>query len=214
MEEVAGRLTMPATRQMHMDILPNGRSLWGAKGMLVTDLAMRDMTERSDATLNRLWRALSRPFRTADLPTVSIVALSSVSATIEEAPIRALPKDEPEKWRRRDELQSEPSLGMFQRHARASAVRGILLARSGRVSEARSAFHAAISADPTTDLSAIPGFWELSRRGMFSAIEAYEDHERYRDAAALEASIRRTFQPRIVRSEAPTPTRSRMASGR
>lgn len=190
--------------------------------MLVTDLAMQDMTERSDAALNRLWRALIRPFRPADAPTVTIVALSAVSTTIEQVPIRSLPPadHESQEWRRHPQLrrqevaQVEPALSLAERRARASAVRGILLARGGRFSEARSAFHAAISADPKNDLAATPGFWELSRRGMFSAIEAYEDHEQYRDAAALEASIRRTFRPRIVTSELPTATRPRVASGR
>lgn len=190
--------------------------------MLVTDLAMQDMTERSDAALNRLWRALSRPFRTENAPTVTIVALSAVSDPVAQVPIRALPPTdrETQEWRRHPQLrcqdgaQVEPALSMSERRARASAVRGILLARGGRFSESRSAFHAAISADPTTDLAATPGFWELSRRGMFSAIEAYEDHERYREAAALEASIRRTFRPRIVTNELPTVARPRVASGR
>lgn len=84
-----------------------------------------------------------------------------------------------------------------QRVARAAAVRGMFLARSERLAEARSAFTQAAE-DETLDLSELPGFWRLSRSAMLVVADAYEDVGRFRDASALSAQVRTTFRPRAV----------------
>lgn len=85
----------------------------------------------------------------------------------------------------------------LQRGARSAAVRGLFLARSGRYDEARASFAAAAD-EPSLDLTAISGFWDLPRSGMQAAVDAYDDVERFRDAAALGARIRLTYRPRSL----------------
>lgn len=107
------------------------------------------------------------------------------------------------KWRRHPQLRNRSrefdDLPPEERHkgARAAATRGLFLARSERLGEARAAF-AQAAADTSIDLTELPGFWRLSRGAMLVAAVAYEDVERYRDAAALSALIRTRYRPRAL----------------
>lgn len=119
--------------------------------------------------------------------------------------------DSPFKWRRHPQLRDRSrdmdvrSEGELRRDAKAAAVRGLFLARSERLGEARSAF-AQAAGDASIDLSELPGFWHLSRGAMLIAAVAYEDVGRFRDAASLAARVRTRYRPRAV---APLTTASR-----
>lgn len=124
--------------------------------------------------------------------------------------------DSPFKWRRHPQLRDRAQAlddrtdADHHRNAKAAAVRGLFLARSERLGEARAAFAQAAS-DDSIDLSALPGFWQLSRSAMLIAAVAYEDVDRFRDASALSARVRTKYRPRAV---APlTTTARREASG-
>ncbi len=121
------------------------------------------------------------------------------------------------KWRRHPQLRdrngspADRSPEEFHQGARAAATRGLFLARSERLGEARAAFaHAA--ADTSIDLTELPGFWRLSRGAMLVAAVAYEDVERYRDAAALSARIRTRYRPRALPPTA-SPSRRQATGG-
>ena len=109
----------------------------------------------------------------------------------------------PFKWRRHPQLRDrsrrmdDRTAEDRQRDANAAAIRGLFLARSERLGEARTAF-AQAAAHPSIDLSEFPGFWQLSRSAMLIAAVAYEDVNRFRDASALSARIRTRFRPRAV----------------
>lgn len=184
--------------------------------MLVTELAHRDMNQRGGDQVTRLramWRwLLRRPAaREAETP--------RLDASMQYAPLRLvtgpslegrveLPDDASSvdvfRWRRHPQLLEQvgavfaPEAEGLERRARSAAVRGLFLARSGRTEEAREAF-AIGAAEPSVDLTAIPGFWDLSRAGMLAAVGAYDDVERYREASALGARIRLKYRPRPVR---------------
>ncbi len=91
-----------------------------------------------------------------------------------------------------------------ERSARLKAERGLLLAHGGRLVEAVEAFSAAAT-DPSIDFGELPGFWDLPRNGMLTAVRAYERAGRLRDAGALDARIRHLLKPRALR---PVPVRS------
>ncbi len=146
--------------------------------MMVTDLAMRDMSDRSDAAIERLCRWFASPFRHRAQPDASFGSIEPTMPAVEPSAITTSQAAEPID---------------FARHRSLSACRRALrLAAQHRFNEARSAFHTAIAADPRFDPADVSGFWDLPRRGMFAAIEAYEDHGRYHDAAALEIRILQT----------------------
>lgn len=207
--------------------------------MLVTDLALRDMERETinlfgwiPAIMRRLWchPATSRPpvapIRRRPISPVD----SNVSGPPAPVPMR-FPDSSPEmttvpadsvdarfRWRRHPQLRDRPvasqdrSNGVAQRDARSSAARGVRLARSERLDEARVALAKAAS-DETIDLTAIPGFWDLSRRAMLIACAAYDDVERFRDAAALAAHIRTTYRPRAVAPLSTTWSRRKVVAG-
>jgi hypothetical protein len=89
----------------------------------------------------------------------------------------------------------------------------MILARGGKFVDATAAFITAAS-DPKVDLTTLPGFWDLSRQGMASAVRAYEHNSRIRDAAALKARMRSTLRPRAIKPLPATASSSQMtASG-
>jgi hypothetical protein len=122
------------------------------------------------------------------------------------------------RWRRHPQLRNRPATdprdaaAAARRQARSSAVRGLFLARGGQLEEARAAF-ASAARDETVDLTAIPGFWTLSRGAMLAAVAAYEDVERFRDSSALAAQIRKTYRPRAVPPITARPRSNVTASG-
>ena len=90
------------------------------------------------------------------------------------------------------------SLSPTERRARASAVRGLMLARKRCYGTAREAFAEAATLDPTLDLASVPTFWELHRAGQETAVRGYEQAGRIRDAAVLAGTLRYTFRPRAL----------------
>lgn len=183
--------------------------------MLVTNLAYRDLETRADSLADFLGQWVRRLLRRPATPTPAADALSG-PAPRRHAHVRLLgPVDDDRsiqpsigpdpgeafRWRRHPQLlgKADPGTpvdsGELERSARSAAVRGLFLARSGRIDEARSAF-AIAATESSVDLADIPGFWELSRAGMLAAVGAYDDVERFRDASALGAQIRLTYRPR------------------
>lgn len=120
------------------------------------------------------------------------------------------------KWRRHPALLSTHQPADTARAARRDAVRGLFAARSGALNVATTHF-ARAAACPEIDLATIPGFWQLDRAAMLAAVEAYEQVERFRDAAALAARIRTELRPRILSPASPNvrvlPRPERITSG-
>ena len=81
--------------------------------------------------------------------------------------------------------------------ARQEAVRGLFAAHAGAIDVAVQHFAIAARCDEV-ELTAVPGFWQLTRGQMQAAVEAYEQVGRYRDAAALDAHIATIFRPSLV----------------
>ena len=184
--------------------------------MLVTDSAYRDLESRSTGVFDRLGKfagwLLRRP---ASVPAAESPFAFPCNRQTHRYVVALHHEDQPLaepidlgtiasfRWRRHPQLLNRfatdhlPDSEDLERSARSAGVRGLFLARSGRVDEARAAF-AVAATESSVDLSAIPGFWDLSRSGMMAAVSAYDDVERYRDASALGAQIRVTYRPRSV----------------
>lgn len=143
--------------------------------MLVTDLAMRDMDERSDAMVERLCRWLTSSFRHRPNQIGNASPQGAEEAVFVSHVDIAKPATEP--------------IDFVRHRALSNCRRALRLAHEHRFDEARSAFHLAIAADDRLDPAEVTGFWDLPRRGMFAAIEAYEDLYRYHEAARLERRI-------------------------
>lgn len=102
------------------------------------------------------------------------------------------------KWRRHPQLREyHAPMPEDIRVARHEAVRGLCAARAGATEVAIQHFALAAQCDEV-ELTAVPGFWELSRGQMQTAVYAYEQVGRYRDAAALDAHIATIFRPSLV----------------
>ena len=123
-----------------------------------------------------------------------------------EPSLRLMPNPDQEKqhsshkWRRHPQLRAyESPLPEDVRRGRNEAVRGLFAARAGALDVATRLFAAAAEC-PDVDLTAVPGFWNLTRGQMQTAVDAYEHVGRYRDAAALDAHIMTIFRPSLVGS--------------
>lgn len=102
------------------------------------------------------------------------------------------------KWRRHPQLREHrSSISVDVRTARHEAVRGLCAARAGAADVAMKHFTIAAQSDQV-DLTAVPGFWNLTRGQMQIAVDAYEQVGRYRDGAALDAQIATIFRPSLV----------------
>lgn len=100
--------------------------------------------------------------------------------------------------RRHAQLRAyESPISAEVRAGRQEAVRGMRAAHAGALQAATRHFTIAASCDDV-DLTDIPGFWQLTRGQMQTAVDAYEQVQRYRDAAALNAQIESTFRPSLV----------------
>jgi hypothetical protein len=187
--------------------------------MLMTDLAIRDLEGRRDSVLERCRRLLVAIFgRSSDHhlphgiarhPSPRLRAVST-APTAPRRPLRVVATPgsseiEPSpqlRWQRHPQLRSRQvecaPLPGTRRSARLEAERGVILARGGKLEAAAEAFTTAAS-DPTIDLSILPGFWDLPRNGMMTAVRAYERVDRLRDAAALEARVRHLLRPRALK---------------
>lgn len=104
------------------------------------------------------------------------------------------------KWRRHAQLRAYSApIPADVRQGRHEAVRGLFAAREGALDVASQHFMIAASCEDV-DITAVPGFWNLTRGQMLTAVSAYESVERYRDAAALDAHIATIFRPSLVGS--------------
>ncbi len=102
------------------------------------------------------------------------------------------------KWRRHPQLRDyEAPISADVRTARHEAVRGLCAARAGASEVASTHFTFAAGCDEV-DITAVPGFWSLTRGQMQIAVDAYERVGRVRDAAALDAQIATIFRPSLV----------------
>ncbi len=102
------------------------------------------------------------------------------------------------KWQRHARLREyKAPLPNDVRIARQEAVRGLYSAHAGAIEVAIQHFALAAQCDDV-DLTAVPGFWQLTRGQMQAAVRAYEQVGRYRDAAALDAHIATIFRPSLV----------------
>lgn len=204
---------------------------WGKGTMLVTDLAYRDMDARADGLFLRLGSLIGAVLRrTTQRPShrdgVFVLGpehtahLNLIPPAARKPPSTDHPAMTAKgvfRWRRHPQLLNhnetrDPDPDDLERGARSAGVRGLFLARSGRLDDARAAFALAAS-ETTIDLTAIPGFWDLSRGGMHAAVYAYEDVERYRDASALGARIRLKYRPRSISPLPEMAERKTSASG-
>lgn len=187
--------------------------------MLMSDLAVRDLEGRRESLFDSVRRMLISVFgRSSDHHLPAAVARrqaqplrSMPGARHAKAPVRpvlravnesptASPGDK--RWARHPQLRAHQTntatIDYRNRSARLDAERAVLLARGGRLAEALEAFTSAAS-DATIDLGDLPGFWDLPRNGMMTAVRAYERADRLRDAAALEARIRHLLRPRVLK---------------
>lgn len=190
--------------------------------MLMTDLAVRELEGRRDSVVDHCRRMLVSIFgRSSDhhlpkavtrrqprtlrsMPSMAppagasmrIIATSRTAATPVETDMR---------WQRHPQLRSQQppraTVSGVERASRLEAERAMILARGGKLAEAVEAFKTAAS-DPAVDLCALPGFWDMSRGSMMTAVRAYEQVGRLRDAAALEARIRHLLRPRALKPTA------------
>lgn len=178
--------------------------------MLITHPAIHNAEESGPGVLHRIREHLLRFFGLHN--EVPDAVLSAPPVSSQEAPtepILRIVETDPDvlrpaqgfRWRRHPQLLKRPEapVATDQRSARHEAVRGLYAARAGALDVAEAHFTRAAGC-PDIDLSAIPGFWQLSRAAMLTAVGAYERAGRIRDAAALSARIRTMFRPRAVAS--------------
>lgn len=179
--------------------------------MLMTHLSILDAGEPEPGLWHRVRQHLARFFGLDghDVPAISesITPPPAREASIPAEPGLRLVTIEPKvirpsegfRWRRHPLLlaQPAPDLAHDQREARHEAVRGLYAARAGAIEVATDHFTRAARC-PEIDLSAIPGFWQLSRSAMMTAVEAYERAGRIREASALNARLRTMYRPRAL----------------
>lgn len=104
----------------------------------------------------------------------------------------------PHKWQRHAQLRAyTPPIAPDVREARRLAVRGLYAVRQN-APEAGLNYFTEAARCREVDLTAVPGFWELTRGQMMVAVEAYDRVERYRDMAALDAQIATIFRPTLI----------------
>lgn len=128
----------------------------------------------------------------------SVPHLTVVQPAVQE---NTLTENKLGKWRRHPQLRDyQPTMPAEERAARHEAVRGLYAAHAGAMDVARKHFMIAARCNQV-DLTAVPGFWNLTRGQMQVAVNAYEQVGRYRDGAALDAHIATIFRPSLVGSK-------------
>jgi hypothetical protein len=137
-------------------------------------------------------RDLTAAIHGGDTPTEPLLRIVEP----EQTPIAQPPAH---RWRRHPQLLAPVAtdLAPDEREARHEAVRGLFAARAGALACAEEHFTTAAQCE-AIDLTAIPGFWQLERRAMSVAVDAYEAAGRIRDASALNARIRSMYRPRAL----------------
>lgn len=115
------------------------------------------------------------------------------------------------KWRRHPRLLAyKAPISSEERNGRYDSARGLAAAKAGALAVATKHFIQAAECDEV-DITAVPGFWNLTRGQMQTAVDAYEAVGRYRDSAALDAQISTIFRPSLVgvRQQSIVPVRPR-----
>ena len=183
--------------------------------MLMTHLSILDAGEPEPGLWHRVRESLlrffglrpdepgtpSEPGRPSALPVVEDASPAEPTLRLVTVEPRIIRPSEGFRWRRHPLLLNQPASDLThnQREARHEAVRGLYAARAGAIEVAVDHFTRAADC-PEIDLSAIPGFWQLSRSAMMTAVEAYERAGRIRDASALNAQLRTMYRPRALTS--------------
>lgn len=178
--------------------------------MLMTQLMMTGNKPEDHSCLTRCRKLIARFFR-LDEPPLPVRSTSDMDATAPSPtvipPLRVitmspevLPVVHDFRWRRHYQLLQQPASHLHEqeREARHHAVRGLYAARAGALECAQHHFAQAAACEDI-DLCEIPGFWILPRAAMMTAVSAYEDADRMREASALNARIRTLYRPRAVR---------------
>lgn len=168
--------------------------------------------EPMDSWITRVARQLANLFGLGDPPVPAPTRSENltVGTHVDDAPTEPIlrivepepaPASQPasHRWRRHPQLLTQPGsdLTSDEREARHEAVRGLFAARAGALGCAGEHFTRAARCE-AIDLTAIPGFWQLERRAMSVAVDAYEAAGRIRDASALNARIRSMYRPRAL----------------
>lgn len=181
--------------------------------MIMTQLAMMDAGPVGNSIVARGLRAISQFFGFGQLPTGQLACFSSTISLADRQGVfmeptqRTVPAGEETishtvstfQWRRHVQLLDRPTsvLPEEERRARQHAVQGLYAARDGALEIAEHHFTSA-AASPSIFLCEIPGFWQLSRSAMMTAVHAYDKAGRLRDASALNARIRTQYRPQAV----------------
>jgi hypothetical protein len=182
--------------------------------MLMTHFAILDQGERKPGLLQRIWQHLASFLCLGEEPEpvrhepIARPSTRRIEAPLTE-PILRVVAVEPDiisqpdgfRWRRHPQLLGQPGPDLLpsEREARHEAVRGLFAARAGALECAATHFAEAARCEQI-DLSAIPGFWQLDRTAMMTAVDAYERAGRIREASALNARIRTMYRPRALTS--------------
>ena len=177
--------------------------------MIMTEFAMMDPGPTGNSMLAKCYRALAHFFGFGDPATprdVAMPAFEDFPAHESSAPVLKLVETESistpkssHRWRRHAQLLDRPtsSLPDQERQARHHAIRGLFAAQQGDLPAAEHHFALAATCD-RIDLCEIPGFWNLDRSAITTAIRAYEAAGRLRDASALNARMRTRLRPRAI----------------
>lgn len=132
-----------------------------------------------------------------NLPKEPVLKLSRPALRLVPTPDTAA-QHSSHKWRRHPQLRAyEAPIPDAVRDGRHDAVRGLFAAREGALDVATQHFTLAAQC-AEVDITAVPGFWNLTRGQMQTAVDAYEAVGRHRDAAALDAHIATIFRPSLV----------------
>lgn len=204
-------MPLPTTIQVEYDL--DRRSVRKKAVMLMTELAMMDPGPAGSSVLARSLRAVARFFGFGHPPIAELTRSRPVTPTAgprgqdPERPIHIVAAREDTiaqtvsvfRWRRHAQLLDRPMchLPEEERKARHHAVQGLYAARDGALEIAEHHFTLAV-AYPGIDLCEIPGFWQLSRSAMMTAVHAYDEVGRLREASALNARIRTQYRPRVL----------------
>lgn len=170
---------------------------------------MNTLRQRTEPMVLRIANAFSRyiGFGKEDIPKQSPQSMNLTKEPVLEIArpaLRLMPSPNAStqhpshKWRRHPQLRAyESPLPDAVRDGRHDAVRGLFAAREGALDVATQHFTLAAQCEEV-DITAVPGFWNLTRGQMQTAVDAYEAVGRHRDAAALDAHIATIFRPSLV----------------
>lgn len=178
--------------------------------MSLTELTVTDLKPEHNSFMARCRKAIADFFGLGEPP---MVIQSTSQKAAREAPsnvhiplrvVTSATELEPPmqdfRWRRHPQLLEQPTsqLADHEREARHHAVRGLYAARAGALTCAEHHFTQAAACEDI-DLCEIPGFWQLPRAAMLTAVSAYERADRLRDASALNARVRTLYRPKAMR---------------